>query len=45
MYVLLNNLNVELSTNIRILCNYNVIILAACATKLIYDIVKNTKTS
>ncbi len=45
MYVLLNNLYVQLLGSIRSLCNYNVTTLVACAIKHIYDVVKNTKTS
>ncbi len=44
-YVLLNSLYVQLLGSIHILCNYDVITLVACATKNIYDVVKNTKTS
>jgi hypothetical protein len=44
-YVLLNNLYVELLNNICNLCNYNVTILVTCATKHIYEVIKNTKTS
>ncbi len=42
-YVLLNGLYVYLVSNIRTLCNYNVIILVACATKHIYKLVKKYK--
>ncbi len=41
--VLLNGLYVYLVGNIRTLCNYNVIILVACAIKPIYDFVKKYK--
>ncbi len=45
IYVLLNNIYVQPLGDIRTLCNYNVTTLVACATKRIYDVVKNTKTS